>query len=111
MSFVNQLGGHAETLAGLATSYVYFGFLLAPLFFLIWSGILTALESSRIHPFHKVSILSTYLIVFMTGGGFIIMHGSFFWFIMCTIFLSGIIWVIRNLKRYFFSSFLKVRGY
>jgi len=98
-SFINQLGGHAETLAGLATAYVYFGILLAPLFFLIWSGLLTAIESSRIHPFHKVSILSSYLIVFLTGGGFILMHGSFFWFLFCTIFLSGIIWVVGLFKK------------
>ena len=100
-SSVYTLGGHSETLAGIATAYTYFGILLAPLFFLIWSGILTAMESSRIHPFHKVSILGSYLVTFISGGGFILMHGGFYWFIFSATFLAGVIWVVNKFKTTF----------
>lgn len=82
-----ELGGHAENQGGLATAYIIWGKATALAYLAVWAGGLTALGNACVHPFHKATILFSYLIVFVIGGGFVLMHGTFFWYLVFTTFL------------------------
>ncbi len=90
-----ELGGNGGDLGGLATAYVWWGKAGALVYLAFWAGCLTALERIRVHPFHKVTILSSYLVTFMIGGGFVIMHGAFFWYLVFTTFLVLVLSLLK----------------
>ena len=93
---LHELGGNGGDQGGLATAYIFFGKITGLAYLAFWAGGLTALEKVRVHPFHKVTILTSYLVTFMIGGGFVLMHGSFFWYLVFTTFLVLVLSFVKS---------------
>ncbi len=79
---LNEIGGHQETMGGLATSYVYFSAIFGALYFFVWSILLLLVEHSKLHVVHKFVIINAYCFGFLQGGGFILMHQSVFYYLI-----------------------------
>lgn len=88
---LNELGGAGENAGGLGTAYIVWGQPAAFLYFSFCAGALTLLERLVIHPFHKFTVLYSYLVVFIIGGGAVLMHGAFFWYLACTLCLVMVV--------------------
>ena len=71
-----EIGGHAENQGGLVSPYIYFGQLGALFYLALWSFLLIKLEKSHIHPFWRIALINSYLVSFMSGGGFVVMHNT-----------------------------------
>lgn len=91
---LKQLGGGAENVGGPATAYLFLGPIGGLIYLTILPAILIAVERSSLHPMHKTQIIYFYVVIFVIGGGSVILQGSFFWFLVLTTFLAGIVWLV-----------------
>lgn len=73
-----ELGGHAENVGGLGTAFIYFGFFGAQIYLFLISLFLGRVEVSNLHSFHKQLIINNSLILFLVGGGFVLIQGTIF---------------------------------
>jgi hypothetical protein len=88
---LTEIGGHGENMGGLATAYIFLGALGGLIYLIALTAALVLVERSSMHAMHKFMIIFCYVVLFLIGGGFVLIHGSLFWFLMLTTFVAALI--------------------